>query len=176
MNNSAEKHAHRERVERLRRAVGDCLTAAMARAKISPEQLIKKAGIAELTKSTVSLYRNGKVLPGLDRLKLLLEVCKEQVTEDIELAYSESSNEHMAQLRGSASVKEFVLAWQNSETVSEVAAKLGLSYIAAYQRSRHLRGKGVNLKQMKRHGLIDADELNAMIEKHATEGNSHEAE
>lgn len=164
MDERKTKHRESSRLAgKLRRQVADCLVAAMTRKRITSDDLILRAKIPNLTKSSMSLYRHGKVLPSRDRLEVLLRVCGETVPEDIHVAYHAASNSHMSQSRGNESAKEFVIAWQGSNSVAEVAIKLGISSIAANGRAHNYRKKGVNLKKFERLGLIDSEELNGLI-------------
>ncbi len=44
--------------------------------------------------------------------------------------------------------EDFVLAWQQSDSVAEAAAKLSMSSNSVRARASRYRGKGVNLKTM----------------------------
>lgn len=71
--------------------------------------------------------------------------------------------------------EEFVLAYMkafdNDETLMEFSKKIGKKYSAVYERRRHLRGRGVDLPELKRSPYIggrkkiDVDKLNKIIRK-----------
>jgi len=165
MSDKKTRHAEsKERSEKLRRQVADCLTAAMARKRLTAEQLIELSAVAKLTRSSVSLYRHGAVLPSHDRLAAMLAACGETMPEEIDLAYHAAANSHMSQVRGQESAKEFVITWQSSDSINEVSEKLGLTYASVASRAKIYRSKGVNLKKYERCGKIDVDDLNDLID------------
>lgn len=163
-NRKQRTNEHVIRVAALRQRVADLLTATMDRKKVSGVDLVEKASIPELTRSSISLYRHGRVLPSRDRLEHLMKCMGAEVPEEVDLAYHEATSGHMSQARGQATAKEFVIAWEGSESVTEVCGKLGLTYAAAHSRAASYRKRGVKLKHIKRASSIDEDELNGIID------------
>ena len=153
-----------DKARELRQAVGDQLTAAMKKKKMTARQLIEASGINNLTRSSVSLYCNGRVLPARDRLESMLRACGEEITEEIEVAYHDAASGHLAQVGGLEAAKEFVLAWQSSVSVGEVATKMGITRQAAYSRAKAYRAKGVRLKSFSSWSQTDTDALNDIID------------
>lgn len=68
--------------------------------------------------------------------------------------------------------EDFVVAWQTSKTVKEVAELLGISEDAAKLRASRLRKWGVKLKQMKpikyhiKDDKLRIAQLNSLVNKH----------
>lgn len=60
--------------------------------------------------------------------------------------------------------KEFVKIWQTSNSVKEVAEKLGISEPTAWSRGNKLRKAGVPLKKFSRASTLDIDELKRLAE------------
>lgn len=59
---------------------------------------------------------------------------------------------------------EFIKAWQESDNVDEVAAKIGIPHRQVYQRAYQYRAKGVPLKRYKFGNRYDWDELKEFAE------------
>ncbi len=59
---------------------------------------------------------------------------------------------------------DFVVAWQNSDSADEVAAKLSMSKTNVLSRACNYRSCGVNLKVMKRNDSrkLDTEHLNSL--------------
>ncbi len=59
--------------------------------------------------------------------------------------------------------EQFVKAWQEADTVQDVANSLGMSYASIISRSRNYIAKGINLKLMtKDRNVVDVDKLNEL--------------
>lgn len=59
--------------------------------------------------------------------------------------------------------RDFVIAWQSSHSVTEVAEKLGMSLPGVYNKAKVLRDKGVRLKHISGNEDVSVDELNDLI-------------
>lgn len=129
----------------------------------------KKAGltlrqVAEETAATapqVSQWEHGKVLPRWERLEEVLKVCRAVASPALAQAYTEVEEPQIARQidkRGrSLEWVRFVRAWQDSDTVAEVAQKMGFSRAAAHARAATARKNGVPLKTMHRRPPVDWD-------------------
>lgn len=78
----------------------------------------------------------------------------------------------MSVAKKSISPEDFVASWmkayQEHRSVSKLAAELGISRQAAYQRSAQYRSKGVKLPYLNNVGAgrrLDIDKLNQLVEK-----------
>jgi transposase len=62
--------------------------------------------------------------------------------------------------------EQFVVAWQTSATVAEVAGRVGMPEATASARATDYRRKGINLKRMRRgrKGRLDVEGLKALAE------------
>lgn len=60
--------------------------------------------------------------------------------------------------------EEFVQAWQTSESLDEVAKRLGLYRSLCYSRAAHYRRKGVALKEFPRKASLDWAGLQRLAE------------
>lgn len=68
------------------------------------------------------------------------------------------------------SYRKFVLDWQSSDSVAEVAEKFGISKNGVQDIAMKLRKSGVKLKTMRKdpvRGEIDAEDLNKLIDEAA---------
>ena len=61
--------------------------------------------------------------------------------------------------------ERFVMTWQTSSNVKEVAEKLGVSYAAAHSRAHLFRRRGVKLKTMVKCDGTDWNALRALAIK-----------
>lgn len=59
--------------------------------------------------------------------------------------------------------RDFVLAWQASHSVTEVAERLGMSMHGVYAKAKVLVDKGVRLKHISGKEDVSVDELNDLI-------------
>jgi len=74
-----------------------------------------------------------------------------------------SNDKPAAERRERVEAREFISAWQTSESVSEVAEKTGLQEGSCQTRAAKYRTQGIQLKHMPRGGgsRLDIDDLNA---------------
>lgn len=64
------------------------------------------------------------------------------------------------------SAEEFVVLWQKSTCLADMAEAAGTTKRAAIYRAAHLRQKGVRLKRFKsRNEKVDVDRLNEIVRK-----------
>lgn len=62
--------------------------------------------------------------------------------------------------------RDFVKAWMTSDTIDQVAAKMGITKESAYSKANNLRFKGVKLPQKQRVYGDSVDDLNAIVERY----------
>jgi hypothetical protein len=64
------------------------------------------------------------------------------------------------------SAREFIAAWQSSETAGEVAKKLKMPKPIVFARASGYRSDGIKLKKLRRESRrqIDVDDLNRLIQ------------
>lgn len=149
----------------LPKLVGETLRAARKATRLTADQLIERAGVPKLTRSLVSRYETGAVLPAHERLTVLLRACGQEVPAVVTEAYRAAAQDPaMAQVRPAGDLAEFVRAWQQAASVRAVAESLGLTCRQASIRAGWLRQKGVPLKRMPTRPRHDWDALRTLAE------------
>jgi hypothetical protein len=102
--------------------------------------------------------RNARLRSGKGHISVAREMCRAwhgepSSGEVVEFADGDPDNIVPANLgwgmpKVSISARQFIQTWQTSESVAEVADKLGLHYVSAFQRAARMRERGVPLKEM----------------------------
>lgn len=143
--------------EILAKRVGELLRRARLAVGLSPDQLRAKAKDRTLSRSILSRYEHGQVLPTLDRLKSLMAACDDVVPPDLCAAIMMLAQEepHMRQIE--SEWEKFVRAWQSSDCIADVAEKLGTTKLKVSVKAAYARKQGVPLKKMfhGRSGTVD---------------------
>ncbi len=138
---------------------GDFLRAVRTAAGMTAADLRSKANDRTLSKSIVSRYEAGAVLPTLERLKSLAAACGAEVPADMADEYDRlaATVPHMAQVGNQW--REFVRTWQTSPNAEAVAEALGITRRQAGCRAGYMRRHGVALKKMPigHHGRAKVD-------------------
>ena len=148
--------------DKFRKRAGAMLRSARSKAGLTAQQMIEKAADQTLTKSLVSQYENGAVLPSLSRLRSLMAACGSLVPGPIVAAYrAVGITTGMSQVIGSDLLKEFIAAWAHFETIAEIAEELGVTRASIFQTARNLRRRGINLPSKGRPDRYDWDAIKA---------------
>ena len=134
--------------EAFRKRVGRLIRSARDEAKLSQSDLVDRLGEL-MTKSLLSRYECGHVLPAIDRLKKLLSACKVPVVPPaIEAGYRQvtlESPSQLGQVFATEAAKEFIEAWLRIGTIDGVAEALGMHRNQVTWYVVRLRAKGVKL-------------------------------
>lgn len=144
----------------LRKRVGRVLSLARAGRGLRQDDLIAKIQSFALTKSLLSRYEHGNVLPSIDRLREMLEACEAgPVPSEIDAAYRHLAlgANHLTQVIATEVTKEFIQTWVNFKTVPEVAESLGMSRKQVLWFATRLRAKGINLPKKARTSTSNED-------------------
>ena len=135
-------------IEAFRKRVGRLIRSAREKADLTQDQLAAKVS-ESLTKSLMSRYECGFVLPGFERLKEMLAACGvEFVPPLIEAGYREASQVEpnaYGQVFATESAKEFVEAWFKLRSIDAVADELGMTRKQVHDYAVRLRQKGLKL-------------------------------
>lgn len=137
----------------LRKRVGRILSLARTGRGLRQDDLVARTEGFKLTKSLISRYENGFVLPSIERLRAMLEACDAgPVPSEIDAAYRHLAlgANHLTQTIATEVTKEFIKTWVESPTVQEVAESLGMSRKQVLWFATRLRAKGIKLPKKPR--------------------------
>jgi transcriptional regulator with XRE-family HTH domain len=150
--------------EVFRQRVGRLIRSAREEAKLSQSDLCARTDQA-MTKSLLSRYECGHVLPGIDRLGKMLMICGQVgVPPAIEAGYRQVSQESpcaLGQVFATESAKEFVAAWLEHRSIDGVAEAMGIHRKQVYWYAARLRQQGVALPKVtkRRRGTVQRENL-----------------
>jgi transcriptional regulator with XRE-family HTH domain len=159
--------------EVFRQRVGRLIRSAREEANLKQSDLCARTDKA-MTKSLLSRYECGHVLPGIERLEKMLVICGQAgVPPAIEAGYRQVSQESpcpLGQVFATESAKEFVAAWLEHRSIDGVAEALGLHRKQVNWYAARLRQKGIALPKVAHRKPITArpreniDEIRAFLE------------
>lgn len=134
---------------------------------MSADALIEYLDDPTLTKSLISRYEGGHVLPTKARLANMLAACKARITPEIDAHYANVMEDggHMGQVNPGgrtrvAAAKKLIAAWQKADNVQDFADAVGLDRQTAYAKISNLRVRGVPLKKM----ILEKDDYAMLAE------------
>lgn len=152
-----------------RRRVGQLIRSARKTRGWTQDELADAIG-ETVTKSLVSRYETGSVLPRIERLEEILKLCGVPVIPPlIKAGYRDTAVEKpntYGQVFATESAKEFIELWLRYPKIDDVADALGMSRKQVQWYATRLRKKGVDLPRAarkERDSPEDIEELKSFL-------------
>jgi transcriptional regulator with XRE-family HTH domain len=135
-------------IEVFKKRVGRLIRSARDQSGLRQDDVAERVG-ETVTKSLLSRYETGSVLPGFERLKEVLAACGvDSVPPLIEAGYREVYQEEpnsYGQVFATESAKEFIEVWLRLRSIHAVAEALGIHHSRVRWYAARLRKQGVKL-------------------------------
>lgn len=148
-----------------KKRVGRLIRSAREAAGLRQDDVAARVG-ETVTKSLLSRYETGAVLPRIERLRALLGACGvRSVPPAIEAGYRAVAHEvpdGYGQVIATEAAKEFVAAWVEYRSLDRVAEVLGMHRLQVRWYASRLRRKGVKLPRARRKDVDAREDFQAL--------------